>query len=93
MTSAPSERRPVIAGTAASATGPIAMARVSIESSPRPLPDISALTDEHGRFTLGTAGPGHYTVAVHAEGFEVARVECDVDVEDRQIDVELIPHS
>ena len=93
MTHAPSDRPPVIAGTATSPTGPVPMARVTIESSPRPLPDIGALTDEHGRFALGTAGPGHYTIAIHAEGFEVARIECDVDVDDRQVDIELIPRT
>jgi hypothetical protein len=52
---------------------------------------VSALTDEHGRFVLSTAGPGRYTVAVHADGFDVARVECDVDVDDAHVEFTLIP--
>lgn len=85
--------RPVISGTAASTAGPIPTARVTIESSPRPLPDVAALTDDEGRFTLSTAGPGRYTIAVHAEGFKAARIECDIDTTDQHIDVKLIPQT
>jgi hypothetical protein len=83
--------RPVISGTAISPAGPIPTARVTIESSPRPLPDVAALTDDEGRFTLSTDGPGRYTIAVHAEGFKAARIECDIDTTDQHIDVKLIP--
>ena len=93
MTPAPSTPRPVISGTATSPAGPIPTARVTIESSPRPLPDIAALTDDCGRFTLTTAGAGRYTIAVHADGFKVARIECDIDTSDKHVDVELIPQT
>ena len=85
--------RPVISGTATSTAGPIPTARVTIESSPRPLPDVAALTDDDGRFTLSTDGPGRYTVAVHAEGFEAARIECEIDTTDQHLDVQLIPQT
>jgi hypothetical protein len=81
---------PVISGTATSSEGPVAMARVTVESSPRPLPDLAGLTGPDGCFTLGTVGPGRYVIAVHADGYQSARVECDVGVTDRHIDVELI---
>ena len=83
----------MISGTATSPAGPIPKARVTIESSPRALPDIAALTDDCGRFTLTTAGAGRYTIAVHADGFEVARIECDVGASDKHVDVELIPQT
>jgi Carboxypeptidase regulatory-like domain len=93
VTPAPPTPRPVISGIATSPRGPIPTARVTIESSPRPLPDIAALTDDRGRFTLATAGAGRYTIAVHADGFKVARIECDVDTSDKHVDVELIPND
>ena len=93
MTSGPPDQRPVISGTATSSDGPIATARVTVESSPRPLPDIAALTDDEGHFTLATAGPGRYTIAVHADGFEVARVECDVETSDEHVHIRLTPRT
>jgi hypothetical protein len=74
-----------------SPVGPVAMARVTIESSPRPVPDLAGLTDTEGRFTLSTVGPGRYLVAVHAQGFETVRIECQVAATDQDIDVWLIP--
>jgi hypothetical protein len=55
------------------------------------MPDVAGLTGSDGHFTLGTVGPGRYVIAVHAEGFEPARVECDVDATDWHIDVRLNP--
>jgi hypothetical protein len=66
---------------------------VTIESSPRPVPDVAALTDDCGRFTLTTAGAGRYTIAVHADGFQVARIECDIDTSHKHVDVELIAQT
>ena len=63
----------------------------ALRAAELPVRDVSALTDEHGRFVLSTAGPGRYTVAVHADGFDVARVECDVDVDDAHVEFTLIP--
>jgi Carboxypeptidase regulatory-like domain len=93
VTPAPPTPRPVISGTATSPSGPIPRARVTIESSPRPLPDVAALTDDCGHFTLTTAGTGRYTIAIHADGFKVARIECDVETSDKYVDVELIPQT
>jgi hypothetical protein len=64
---------------------------VTVESAPRPLPDVAALTDDKGRFTVATAGPGRYTIAVHADGFGVARIECDVETSDKHVEIELMP--
>ena len=83
--------RPVVSVTATSPDGPVAMARVTIESSPGPMPDVAGLTGSDGRFTLSTVGPGRYVIAVHAEGFEPAHVECDVGATDRHVDIQLNP--
>ena len=83
--------RPVISVTATSRDGPVTMARVVVESSPRPSPDIAGLTGSDGRVTLSTVGPGSYLIAVHAKGFQSARVECDVGATDRDVEVRLVP--
>jgi hypothetical protein len=83
--------RPVISVTALSPEGPVAMARVTVESAPGSLPDVAGLTGDDGSFTLSTSGPGRYVVAVHAPGFRSARAELDVGSTDRHVDVDLVP--
>jgi Carboxypeptidase regulatory-like domain len=87
MTSA----QPVISVTATSPDGPVAMASVTVESAPRSVPDVAALTGTDGRATLGTVGPGSYVIAVHASGFESAHVECEAGSIDHDIEVQLVP--
>ena len=82
--------QPVISVTVTSPDGPVAMARVVVETSPHPLPDVAGLTGSDGRFTLSTNGPGRYVIAIHADGFVTARVECDVDSKDCHLEVELV---
>jgi Carboxypeptidase regulatory-like domain len=48
---------------------PVVRARVSFVSGPVPLPDIAALTDDHGAFSLSTPVEGAYTIECVAEGF------------------------
>ncbi len=88
MTSA---ARPVISGTATSPDGPVALARVTVEQAPAPMPDLAGLTDEDGSFTLGTVGPGTYIIAVHADGYAPARAEVTVHALDVAIGVSLRP--
>lgn len=83
--------RPVISVTATSPNGPVAMARVTVESAPGPLADVAGLTGDDGRFVLSTIGPGRYVVAVHAKGFRPARAEFHMGSTDRHVDVELVP--
>jgi hypothetical protein len=47
-------------------------ARVLLVDGPGPFPDLAALTDSQGRFTLSVATAGRYVVQCHAEGFEPA---------------------
>ena len=53
----------------------VGAARVSFASAPVAVPDIAALTDKQGAFTLSAPVPGRYTVAVAADGFAAANAE------------------
>jgi Carboxypeptidase regulatory-like domain len=48
---------------------------VYFASAPGPVPDIAALTDEHGTFSLSAPMPGLYTLECAVEGFATARVQ------------------
>ena len=50
-------------------------ARVSFASAPVAVPDVAALTDEQGGFTLSAPAPGQYTVSVAADGYARENVE------------------
>ena len=69
----------------------VAEARVYFIEGPVPLPDISALTDANGRFSLSAPAPGTYRLGVSAEGpagvmQETAEVEAGGA---RRVDLEL----
>lgn len=71
---------------------PIAGARVLFASGPGALPDIAALTDGTGRFTLAAPWPGDYTLEVVADGFHSRRVSTSLGTrETRELNVELQP--
>lgn len=48
---------------------PVPQARVYFTDSPVPLPDIAALTDENGAFSLSVPSAGKYKIECVAEGF------------------------
>jgi Carboxypeptidase regulatory-like domain len=48
---------------------PVAQARVYFTGGPEPWPDIAALTDNNGAFSLPAPSPGTYTIECVAEGF------------------------
>ena len=53
----------VISGVVRSPDGkPVSNARVYFTAGPVALPDIAALTDENGRFTLTAPAPGEYVI-------------------------------
>ncbi|WP_394437026.1 carboxypeptidase-like regulatory domain-containing protein [Streptomyces sp. SGAir0957] len=57
-----------ITGVVRDASGaPVAGARVLFTDGPGPLPDIAALTDAGGRFSLGAPSPGTYTLMCRAD--------------------------
>ncbi|HEY0450354.1 carboxypeptidase-like regulatory domain-containing protein [Actinophytocola sp.] len=83
---------PVITGRVRSASGkPIPNATVAFESAPGATPDIAALTDADGRFTLGTVGEGPYRLAAHADGYTPGRAAITVTNEPVTVELSLHP--
>ncbi|HWO03103.1 MAG TPA: carboxypeptidase-like regulatory domain-containing protein [Blastocatellia bacterium] len=48
---------------------PIIDARVYFTGGPEPLPDIAALTNSNGEFTLSAPSAGTYSIESNADGF------------------------
>jgi Carboxypeptidase regulatory-like domain len=67
---------------------PIAGARVFFASGPGRFPDVAALTDNEGRFTLSAPTPGIYQIEAAADGFAASRNAVDVRRR-RQVDMEI----
>jgi hypothetical protein len=67
---------------------PIAGARVFFASGPGSFPDIAALTDNEGRFTLSAPSPGAYQIEAAADGFATTRKAIDAR-SGRQVNVEI----
>ncbi|MGH9873642.1 MAG: carboxypeptidase-like regulatory domain-containing protein [Pyrinomonadaceae bacterium] len=60
----------VISGVVRSPDGkPVSNARVYFTAGPVPLPEIAALTDESGAFSLTAPAPGEYVVESAADEF------------------------
>lgn len=60
----------VISGVVHSPDGkPVSNARVYFTDGPVPFPEIAALTDETGMFSLTAPAPGEYVVASAADDF------------------------
>ena len=60
----------IVAGVVTDRDGkPVTAARVSFAAGPVALPDIAALTDSRGAFTLSAPAPGNYTVHFMADGY------------------------
>ncbi len=82
----------LIEGSAHLADGtPIGEARVFFTESPVPLPDIAALTDDDGRFSLFAPSPGRYQLVCQADGFDAVTVAVEVDEVSTtaEVDIEL----
>ncbi len=79
----------LIRGLVADAEGdPIGWATAVFVEGPVALPDIAAVTDDAGRFTVAVPAAGDYRLACHAEGFEpnevlVSIADSDIDVQFR----------
>lgn len=69
----------LIRGTVRDASGhPVPQARVYFRSGPGSFPDIAAMTDEEGGFTLSAPSSGTYRIESAADGF--APEVTDVDL-------------
>ncbi|MFD1212986.1 carboxypeptidase-like regulatory domain-containing protein [Arthrobacter sp. GCM10027362] len=69
----------VISGTVHDAEqDPVAGARVYFTGGPTPMPDIAAVTDQAGRFSLSVPAPGTYTIECSADGYAPAARSIEV---------------
>ena len=84
---------PVISGVVRDARGhPLAQTRVYFTKGPVPLPDIAALTNKEGAFSLTAPAAGSYTLACAAEGFALTEVTVAVaDSQETHLEIQLKP--
>ena len=68
-------------------------ARVYFVSGPAPLPDIAALTNEEGRFTLSAPSPGPYMIECNADGYTTEVVGVNVGEDEQGVEFLLSPTS
>jgi Carboxypeptidase regulatory-like domain len=75
-----------------SSGSPIPEARAYFVGGPEPFPDIAALTDEDGAFTLSAPAPGAYRIECAAEGFSSRLTAVDVgEGEETHFEIRLTP--
>ena len=72
---------------------PVAQARVYFVSGPGSYPDIAALTNEDGRFTLSAPSPGAYLIECNADGYTTEVVGVNVEEVDQGVEFLLNPTS
>lgn len=84
-----------VSGTVLNEDGqPVSDASVMFAESPVAVPDIAALTNDQGRFSLSAPAPGHYVVLVVAEGFAEKRAETEIaGGRQSHLVIELTPES
>lgn len=69
----------VLSGKVRTASGQaVVQARIYFTKSPVSLPDITALTDAQGGFSLSVPVEGAYQIGCTADGFAPATVDMDV---------------
>ena len=70
----------LIVGTVRGPDGtPLPEARAYFVSGPGPFPDVAALTNERGEFSLTVPSPGPYRIECAAEGFDPQIVGVDAE--------------
>ena len=57
---------------------PVAGARVYVVSAPVAMPDVAALSDPQGRFTLGAPKAGRYEIGASSDSHGSAQATLDV---------------
>jgi len=76
----------LISGVVRDARGrPVPRARVYFTDGPAPLPEIAALTDESGAFTLTATAPGRYSIGFAVEGFSPIEVKTTAGRNDLEV--------
>jgi hypothetical protein len=71
------------------ARAPIGGARVYFVAAPASVPDVAALTDESGGFSLAAPSPGSYTLEAAADGYAAGRVNVTVAAAAVRVTLEL----
>ncbi len=69
--------------------GPIANARLWLESLPEPTPDIAGLTDAEGIATVSAPMGLSFVAAAAADGYEVARLRVQLSMENDSNEIRL----
>lgn len=70
---------------------PVPNARVSFVEAPVPLPDIAALVDANGAFTISAPLPGEYAIEVVADGFVKKKMKISVlDNTEKHVEINLL---
>jgi hypothetical protein len=69
----------VISGIVRGPNGqPVPNARIAFADAPVPVPDIAALTDDHGMFALLAPAPGRYVIGCYADGYTPAGAAVEI---------------
>lgn len=83
------EKSSVISGVVRDSDGkPVADARVYFTDSPFAMPDIAALTDGNGAFSLSVPSKGTYSLECNADGFAPKAVTVTV-TNDRKVNLDI----
>jgi hypothetical protein len=85
----------IVAGVVHGSAGePVPQARVFVARSPVPVPDIAALTDTEGRFTVSLPAAGVYELACAAEGYQPASATIELTGErESRLELRLAPEQ
>ena len=79
-----------ISGTVVDAAGrPVAQARVYAVKASGAMPDIAALTDRQGRFTITAPLPGGYEIGCTSDAHGSATAAVQVDGEAAHVEIRL----
>lgn len=70
---------------------PLEWATVIITEAPVPLPDVGAMTDDGGAFTLTAPAAGRYRLRCQAPGHEPTELTVDVGEHDVTVSLRLVP--
>jgi hypothetical protein len=69
---------------------PIPGARIAFTTAPVSLPDIAALSDNNGRFTISVPVPGRYTIQCNTDRFPPALITVEIiDTQEVKLEIQL----
>jgi len=72
----------------------VSQARIYLKAGPVSLPDIAALTNDRGEFSLPAPVPGNYELASSADGYATTLVKVAVKPgQETRVDIRLRPEG